>query len=186
LNTYYKHGNFCHAYNLFFNCTFLAMQLTRFTDFSLRVLIYLGTRPDTQATVAGVAAEQGISRHHLTRVVHQLGIRGYIETVRGKGGGFRLARAPEAIRIGDVVRDMEPGFELAECFRPGANACRLLPGCALKPVLLDAGRAFLASLDGYTLADLLPALSIPLEDRGAKPRKTARRGARSLAPPKSD
>jgi Rrf2 family nitric oxide-sensitive transcriptional repressor len=132
------------------------MQLTRFTDFSLRVLIHLGSDPETQATVAALAAEHGISRHHLTHVVHQLGIKGYIETTRGKGGGFRLARRPELIRIGDVVRDMEPGFELAECFRPGDSGCRLMPACALKPVLAEAGRAFLATLDRYTLADLLP------------------------------
>jgi Rrf2 family nitric oxide-sensitive transcriptional repressor len=134
------------------------MQLTRFTDYSLRVLIHLGSHPDTQATVAGIASAYDISRHHLTRVVHQLGLKGYIETVRGKGGGFRLARRPELIRIGDVVRDMEPGFELAECFRPGDTACRLLPSCALRPALAEAGRAFLSSLDGYTLADLLPAV----------------------------
>jgi Rrf2 family transcriptional regulator, nitric oxide-sensitive transcriptional repressor len=132
------------------------MQLTRFTDFSLRVLIHLGRHPDAQATVAGIAAAHGISRHHLTHVVHQLGIKGYIETTRGKGGGFRLARRPELIGIGDVVRDMETGFDLAECFRPGESACRLMPACALKPVLAEAGRAFLASLDRYTLADLLP------------------------------
>lgn len=135
------------------------MQLTRFTDYSLRVLIHLGTHPDSFATVAIIAAEHAISRHHLTRVVHQLGIKGYIETARGKGGGFRLARASRLIRIGDVVRDMETGFEFAECFRPGATACRLLPACALKPVLAEAGRAFLSSLDQYTLADLLPVHS---------------------------
>ena len=133
------------------------MQLTRFTDYSLRVLIYLGAHPDALATVASITAEYGISRNHLTRVVHQLGIKGYIETTRGKGGGFRLARHPGQIRIGDVVRDMETGFDLAECFRPGESACRLLPSCALKPVLAGAGRAFLSSLDQYTLADLLPA-----------------------------
>lgn len=133
------------------------MQLTRFTDFSLRVLTHLGRHPDAQATVAGMAAEHCISRHHLTHVVHQLGLKGYIETTRGKGGGFRLARSPELIRIGDVVRDMETGFELAECFRPGESACRLMPGCALKGILAEAGHAFLASLDRYTLADLLPA-----------------------------
>jgi Rrf2 family transcriptional regulator, nitric oxide-sensitive transcriptional repressor len=132
------------------------MQLTRFTDYSLRVLIYLGANPDALATVSAIASEYGISRHHLTRVVHQLGVKGYIETARGKGGGFRLARAPGRIRVGDVVRDTESGFELAECFRPGASACRLLPACALKPVLAEAGRAFLSSLDQYTLADLLP------------------------------
>ena len=133
------------------------MQLTHFTDFSLRVLIHLGTHPDVRATVAGIAAEHGISRHHLTRVVHQLGTRGYIETTRGKGGGFLLARPPEQIRVGDVVRDMETGFDMAECFRPGESTCRLMPGCTLKTVLAEAVRAFLASLDRYTLADLLPA-----------------------------
>jgi len=131
------------------------VQLTSFTDYSLRVLIHLGNHPDTLATVAAIAHEHGISRHHLTRVVHQLGLKGYIETVRGKGGGFRLARPPARIRIGDVVRDMETGFNLAECFRPGDSACRLLPACALKPVLAEAGRAFLASLDRHTLADMV-------------------------------
>jgi Rrf2 family nitric oxide-sensitive transcriptional repressor len=133
-----------------------AVQLTRFTDYSLRILMYLGTRPDAQATVATLAEAHGISRHHLTRVVHQLGLKGYLETVRGKGGGFRLARAPEQIRIGELVRDTETLFELAECFRPGGDTCRLLPACALKPVLAEAGHAFLATLDRYTLADLLP------------------------------
>ncbi len=133
------------------------MQLTRFTDYSLRVLMYLGSHPESLATVAAIASEYDISRHHLTRVVHQLGLRGYIETARGKGGGFRLARSPERIRIGDVVRDMESGFELAECFRPGDSTCRLMPACALKPVLAEAGRAFLSTLDRHTLADLLPA-----------------------------
>ncbi|MEW6131978.1 MAG: Rrf2 family transcriptional regulator [Pseudomonadota bacterium] len=141
------------------------MQLTRFTDYSLRVLIYLGSHPEPLATVGAIAEEYAISRHHLTRVVHQLGLKGYIETARGKGGGFRLARAPERIKIGDVVRDMESGFELAECFRPGEITCRLMPGCALKPVLAEAGRAFLSTLDRYTLADLLPAEQKPLVRR---------------------
>lgn len=132
------------------------MQLTRFTDYSLRVLIHLGYHPDALATVAAMAEAHGVSRHHLTRVVHQLGLKGYIETVRGKGGGFRLARPPAAIGIGAVVRDMETGFDLAECFRPGDSSCRLMPSCTLKSVLAEAGHAFLESLDRYTLADLLP------------------------------
>jgi Rrf2 family nitric oxide-sensitive transcriptional repressor len=132
------------------------VQLTSFTDYSLRVLIHLGTHTDTLSTVGAIAEEHGISRHHLTRVVHQLGLKGYIETVRGKGGGIRLARQPDQIRIGNVVRDMEPGFELAECFKPGESGCRLLPSCALMPVLAQAGRAFLETLDRYTLADMLP------------------------------
>jgi Rrf2 family nitric oxide-sensitive transcriptional repressor len=149
-----------------------SMQLTRFTDYALRVLIHLGSRPEAFATVAALADDQGISRHHLTKVVHQLGVKGYIATVRGKGGGFRLARQAETIRIGDVVRDLETNFELAECFRAGASACRLLPACALKSALAEAGHAFLASLDAHTLADLLPA---------ARPPTVMRRVARSAA-----
>jgi Rrf2 family nitric oxide-sensitive transcriptional repressor len=133
------------------------MQLTRFTDFSLRVLMSLAAKPDELATVAALAQEHGVSRHHLTRVVHQLGVKGYIETMRGKGGGFRLAREPEKIRVGDVVRDMESGFEIAECFQPGQSSCRLMPGCTLKAALAEAAQAFLAALDRYSLADLLSA-----------------------------
>lgn len=132
------------------------MHLTHFTDYSLRVLISLGMQPERLATVAAIAQQYDISRHHLTRVVHKLGQKGYVETVRGKGGGLRLARPPEQIRIGDVVRDMETDFELAECFHVGESNCLLMPGCALKPVLAEAGRAFFTSLDAYTLADLLP------------------------------
>jgi Rrf2 family nitric oxide-sensitive transcriptional repressor len=132
------------------------VQLTTFTDYSLRVLIHLGSHPDKLATVGAIAEEHGISRHHLTRVVHQLGVKGYIETVRGKGGGIRLARPPQEIGIGKVVRDMESGFELAECFKPDGSTCRFLPDCALMPVLANAGRAFLTTLDRYTLADMLP------------------------------
>lgn len=135
------------------------MQLTRFTDYSLRVLIHLANHPDALATVSELAALHDVSRHHLTRVVYELGLRGYVETVRGKGGGFRLARAPEDIRIGDVVRDMEPTFELAECFRPDGSRCVLLPGCGLKRMLTDASRAFLDSLDRHTLADLARPVS---------------------------
>lgn len=137
------------------------MQLTRFTDYAFRVLIHLGHHPGELATVGALAAEHGISRHHLTRVVHQLGQKGYIETVRGKGGGFRLARRPTDIRLGDVVRDMEPALELAECFRPGETSCILLPACALKSFLADAGDAFLTSLDRHTLADLVRTPSRP-------------------------
>jgi len=146
---------------LFTNYIFIddAVQLTRFTDYSLRVLIHLANQPDKLATVAELAAEHDVSRHHLTRVVYQLGLRGYIETVRGKGGGFRLARAPAQIRIGDVVRDMEPSFELAECFRPDGSSCVLLPTCGLKGMLAEAGRVFLASLDRHTLADLITPAS---------------------------
>lgn len=145
------------------------MQLTRFTDYALRVLIHLANHPDRLATVSELAALHEISRHHLTRVVYELGLRGYVETVRGKGGGFRLDREPEQIRIGDVVRDMEPSFELAECFRPDGSRCVLLPGCGLKGMLTDAGRAFLDSLDRHTLADLVRPASRKLPAARSKP-----------------
>lgn len=153
------------------------MQLTRFTDYALRVLLHLGAHPGELATVAQLAAAHGISRHHLTRVVHQLGVKGYIATARGKGGGFWLARDPQDIVIGAVVRDMEPDFHLAECLRPRGSACRLLPGCALKPALAEAGEAFLASLGRYTLADLLsPGKPQRSGEAAAVPGKTPNRG----------
>ncbi|MEQ1583008.1 MAG: Rrf2 family transcriptional regulator, partial [Candidatus Nitrotoga sp.] len=92
------------------------MQFTHFTDYSLRTLIYLGAQQNMLATISDVAAKYGISQSHLTKVVHQLANRGYIQTTRGKGGGMRLARLPQLINIGDVVRDMEENINLVECF----------------------------------------------------------------------
>ncbi|MDA8384466.1 MAG: Rrf2 family transcriptional regulator [Betaproteobacteria bacterium] len=136
------------------------MQLTRFTDYSLRVLIYLAAHPARLATIPEVAAAHRISQNHLMKVVHQLGLQGFIATQRGKGGGMRLARPPEEIRLGDVVRAMEENMALAECFDLGTQGCALLPGCGLKGVLLEARANFLATLDRYTLADIArPAAS---------------------------
>lgn len=132
------------------------MRLTVYSDYAFRVLIYLGTRPGERATIRGIAECYGISRNHLTKVVHQLGSQGYIETVRGKGGGLRLTRDPEGIGVGEVLRDTEEGFGLVECMRPsGRGMCRIEQGCRLRGVLGEATRAFLAVLDQYTLADLL-------------------------------
>ena len=137
------------------------MQLTRFTDYSLRTLIYLGLHQDRLATISEIATNYGISQNHLVKVVHQLGIHGYIETVRGKGGGVRLARRPELINIGDVVRDTEENMDIAECFNTSNKSCTLLPACILRSVLTEARKSFLATLDFYRLSDLLvnqPAL----------------------------
>ncbi|TBR14455.1 MAG: Rrf2 family transcriptional regulator [Rugosibacter sp.] len=139
------------------------MQLTRFTDYSLRVLIYIGLRQDRLMTISEIAAHYAISQNHLVKVVHQLGIHGYIETVRGKGGGMRLARRPELINIGDVVRNTEENMNIAECFNPGSQSCSLLPSCMLKSVLVEARQSFLATLDFYHLSDFLanqPALPV--------------------------
>lgn len=126
------------------------MQLTRYTDYSLRVLIYLAVMQGT-STIADMAARYRISENHLVKVVHNLGKLGYVETARGRAGGVKLARNPGAIRIGEVVRQVEPTFDLLECFNAKKNTCPILPACALRHVLGEAQKAFLDVLDGYTL-----------------------------------
>jgi Rrf2 family nitric oxide-sensitive transcriptional repressor len=131
------------------------MQLTHFTDYSLRVLIFLGAHTERLCTISEIAEAYAISDNHLMKVVNRLSSCGYIETVRGKGGGMRLARAPKLINIGDVVRDMEERFEIVECFNEEHQDCLLLPACILKSVLNEARRNFLATLDRYTLQAVL-------------------------------
>jgi Rrf2 family nitric oxide-sensitive transcriptional repressor len=130
------------------------MRLTTFSDYSFRVLIYLGAAPEGLATIESISAAYGISSNHLMKVVHRLAQLGYIETVRGKGGGMRLARPPEAINVGEVLRATEDSFDLVECMDDGDN-CRITRACVLRHVLGEARDAFLKVLDGYTLADLL-------------------------------
>lgn len=130
------------------------MRLTAYTDFSLRVLIRLALRPAELATIAEIAAVYGISEHHLTKVVHKLGVAGYVETVRGRGGGLKLAKPPAQIGVGDVVRRMEPDLRIVACLRDD-EACRIESACVLSSALGRALAAFLAELDRYTLADLV-------------------------------
>ena len=131
------------------------MRLTVYTDYSLRVLMFLALKSDGLATIAEVAKAYGISKNHLMKVAYQLGLAGYVETVRGKGGGMRLARRPEIIVLGEVVRRTEPDMELVPCFAPDSTSCAILPSCALRGALASARDAFLSVLDGYTLADLV-------------------------------
>lgn len=131
------------------------MRLTFYTDYSLRMLMYLALKPDGLATVGEVARAYQISRGHLTKVAHQLGLAGYIESVRGRRGGLRLARPAETIGIGDVVRRTEPDMALAPCFPPTCAPCPIRPACGLVGALAAASEAFLRTLDGYTLASLV-------------------------------
>lgn len=131
------------------------MKLTSFTDYSLRVLIYLAGRPGRRATIAEIAAAFDVSEHHLTKVVHFLGQNGWLANVRGKGGGLGLAKAPELIGVGTVVRHTEGLDVLVECFAQEGGACKIAPVCRLRGVLGEALEAFHAVLDGYTLADLV-------------------------------
>ena len=130
------------------------MHLTTYTDYSLRVLIYLGLEPDRLATIQEISDQYEISRNHLMKVVHDLGRLGYVETIRGKHGGLRLGRAPEKINIGEVIRNMEPDMALVECLQPTQSHCRIVRECILKSVLCEALDNFLSTLDRYTLADL--------------------------------
>lgn len=132
------------------------MRLTLYTDFSLRILIYLGAKQREElTTIQDISHAYGISKNHLMKVSHELGKAGYIETVRGRKGGIRLALEPENINIGEVVRRMEDDFYLVECFNPSGGNCPISPVCGLKGVLGKALQAYLQVLDEYTLQDLL-------------------------------
>jgi Rrf2 family nitric oxide-sensitive transcriptional repressor len=131
------------------------MQLNLFTDYALRVLVHTAARPDRRGTSAQVAEDFGISRHHVVKVVNELQHLGYLETVRGRTGGFTLARPPEDIRLGEVVRQTEGSFRLVECFEPATSTCPLTPACGLRSALGEAMDAFFAVLDRYSLADLV-------------------------------
>lgn len=131
------------------------MRLTAFTDYSLRVLMYLAADPDRRATVAEICAAYDIKANHLTKVVHHLAKRGWVATVRGKGGGLTLARPAAEIRVGEVVRDTEGQDLPAECFSAREDShCAIVSHCRLKGVLAEAVEAFHAVLDRYTLADI--------------------------------
>ena len=130
------------------------MQLNAFTDYSLRVLVYAALRPDHQCVTADVAEAFGVSRHHMVKVVHALQRFGYVETVRGRRGGFRLATAPDRIRLGDVVRRTEGTLALVECFE-SESRCPLTRACGIKRALGDAAAAFFAVLDRWTVADAI-------------------------------
>tara|TARA_R110001592_G_C13192743_1_gene753255 strand:- start:6850 stop:7284 length:435 start_codon:yes stop_codon:yes gene_type:complete len=131
------------------------MRLTTFTDYSLRVLIYLAVRDGQHATIREIAEAYGISRNHLMKVVQELSQKGYVAALRGKNGGLQLKKSPADIRIGALVREMENDVALTECLGDN-NQCILTPACGLKIVLADALQAFFATLDAYTLEDILP------------------------------
>jgi len=129
------------------------MRLTAFTDYALRALMRLAGEPKRTFTTDEIAREFAISRHHLTKVVRELGEGGFIATQRGAGGGFRLARPAEKITLGEVVRLLEARHAMVECFRADGGACVLTPRCRLKSKLALAARAFIAELDRTTLAE---------------------------------
>ncbi|HEX5127859.1 MAG TPA: Rrf2 family transcriptional regulator [Rhodocyclaceae bacterium] len=130
------------------------MKLTGFTDYTLRVLMYMALEPERLTTIRQIAVAYGISENHLMKVVHHLAKSGVVESVRGKGGGIRLALPPEKIRIGQVVREAE-GNQAIECFSDHHETCRITQRCKLPLALSKAFAAFYDSLDQYTLADMV-------------------------------
>ncbi|MFI4940883.1 MAG: RrF2 family transcriptional regulator [Burkholderiales bacterium] len=131
------------------------MRLTIYTDYTLRTLMHLGLNQDRLVTINDIAETHGISKNHLMKVVHQLGLSGMVETVRGRNGGLKLNKDPADINIGEIVRHSENDFYMAECFDRANNACVYAPACILKGVLGSATAAYLAVLDGVTLNDLI-------------------------------
>ena len=132
------------------------MRLTRYSDYSLRVLLYLAAYEGEQlANIKQIAEAYGISKNHLMKITYNLGKMGYIETVRGRSGGLKLAKSPCEINIGEIVRKTEEDFYLVECFEEKGNGCVITPVCTLKHILNNALQQFLKELDKYTLEDLL-------------------------------
>lgn len=159
------------------------MRLTSFTDLALRLLMHLAQRRDELCTIADVAQEHGISESHLMKVTHLLAQAGIVETLRGRGGGMRLARPAETITLGEVVRLTESDFAIVECFS-GSTACKLDGHCALAGTLDEALAAFLAVLDRRTLAAVVPTMA---RGRAEIPVTLTRRmaGARAGVPQRS-
>jgi len=130
------------------------MRLTTFSDYSMRVMMYLGLQHGQLVTISDIAQAYNISENHLTKVVHQLAQRGYVETVRGKGGGLRLVRDPNTVNIGEMIRDSEGDTNLLPCLDTDGTCC-IQPSCKLMGILHEAQAALFEVLDKYTLADLL-------------------------------
>lgn len=130
------------------------MRLTRFSDYSLRVLIYLAVREE-RSSIAEVSRSFNVSENHLMKVVHRLSTLGYVQSTRGKNGGIRLGMDPQKINLGKIIVELEPDFNIAECFNEGSNACRISPVCRLKNVFDKAKKAFLGTLGKYSLADIV-------------------------------
>lgn len=130
------------------------MQLSLHADYALRVLIYLAAHPEQKVSTQQISDAYGISKNHLVRVVHTLSEAGYLDVSPGRTGGIRLARDPQQIRLGEVVRNAEPNLRLVECFDKETNTCPIVSACALKPLLHQALQAFLAELDRHVLSEL--------------------------------
>ena len=126
------------------------VRLTRYTDYAMRVLLYLGRQPGKLCSIAEIANAYGVSQNNLMKICNDLVNAGYLDSVRGRHGGIRLARPADAINVGELIRHTESDFDLVEC-----TSCLIAPACGLTSALDEALGAFMAVLDGYSLADLI-------------------------------
>ena len=131
------------------------VRLTSYTDYALRLLMYLALKDEGLATIAEIATTYRVSKNHLMKVAYDLSVAGYVETVRGRRGGLRLAKPADEIVLGDVVRLTEPDMALVPCLNAGDASCVIVKSCILKGVLDKARTAFVDVIDGYTLSDLV-------------------------------
>lgn len=157
------------------------MRLSEYTDYTLRVLMYCAVHRQSLVTIGELAEHHRLSKNHLMKVVNDLARQGLVETTRGRGGGLRLTKAPEAIRIGDVVRASETDFRLVECFDARTNVCTLTPNCRLKHLFDAALQAWFRELDGATLADMVAHRSAGVAARSTA--ATARQPMAAVAVP---
>ena len=139
------------------------MRLTVQTDYALRMLMHLACNAGALVTIHEIADRYGISKNHLVKVAHGLGRAGFVETIRGRGGGLRLSKPAKAILVGAVARQTERGSALVECFPGGRMGCLVAPCCKLKSVLAEAQEAFFTVLDRYTVYDLVKRNPVLLE-----------------------
>lgn len=165
------------------------MRLTLHADYGLRTLVYLAAAPDRVVSTTEIGRAYGISKNHLVRVAQSLRDAGFIRLTMGRSGGLTLARPTTAIRIGEVIRSLEPELRIVECFDPTTNTCPIAPRCGLSPIIGDALDAFLASLNRYTIADVLrqsgPTLSSFFIPVGALTRRVAKTPAKAKAKTKT-
>jgi Rrf2 family nitric oxide-sensitive transcriptional repressor len=131
------------------------MQLTSFTDYGLRTLMYLAAHPNKLSSVKEISEYYGVSRNHLVKVAHRLSQLGYINSTKGKGGGLKLAKNPATLYLGNIVQQLEPNMEMVECFNQKTNTCRITEACQLKHYLFEASEVFIDTLNKYTLADIM-------------------------------
>ncbi len=137
------------------------MQLTKFTDFGIRILFYLAQYRDKRVPVEEITQAYDLSKHHVVKIIQRLAQLGYVQTSRGKGGGVTLVADPRMVRMGTLVRELEPTMKQVECATP---RCTILPICRLKHWLQDAVQAYVKELDQYTLADMLDGIDNPFTD----------------------